>query len=109
PGRRGPLRHRSQRQRQPASSNREPQVMDCTTNPRRTLLLGAALCAATLAVFWPLTNYGFIMFDDWDYFVQNPMVQHGFRWQAVRWAFTTFHSGNWHPLTWLSYMLDTQL
>ncbi|SPE54963.1 putative Tetratricopeptide TPR_2 repeat protein [Verrucomicrobia bacterium] len=83
--------------------------MHWTTPSRRALLIGALLGAATVAAFWPLTRYGFIMFDDWDYLVQNTMVQRGLKWDAIRWAFTTFRSGNWHPLTWISYMVDTQI
>ena len=38
-----------------------------------------------------------------------PMVRAGLTWPGVKWAFTAVHSSNWHPLTWLSHMLDCQL
>ena len=51
----------------------------------------------------------FVYFDDGEYVFNNPMVQGGLSWAGVKWAFTTYHSGNWHPMTWLSLMLDRQL
>jgi len=51
----------------------------------------------------------FIDFDDGSYIVDNPMVRAGLSIAGVRWAFTTFHVANWHPLTWLSHMLDVTL
>lgn len=53
--------------------------------------------------------HGFLSFDDPDYVTQNPMVLDGLSGSSVRWAFTQTHSSNWHPLTWLSHMLDVQL
>ena len=48
----------------------------------------------------------FIAFDDGLYVFENPRVLQGLSAAGVRWAFTTFHAANWHPLTWLSHMLD---
>ena len=67
------------------------------------------LAATTLAVFWPVTGHDFINFDDPDYVTENVQVQRGLTWPGVIWAFRTNHTGNWHPLTWLSHMLDGQL
>src|SRR4051794_40082009 len=75
---------------------------------RSTLLIAGALAGGTLWLFWPLVNYGYVMFDDWDYVAHNPEVQAGLRWSGLKWAFTTFHASNWHPLTWLSHMADVQ-
>lgn len=61
------------------------------------------------AVYWPVFGYGFVACDDDTYVSDNPHVQAGLNWAGVVWAFTTFHAANWHPLTWLSLMLDTQL
>jgi len=69
----------------------------------------AALIFATLAVFWGARNHQFIAFDDDTYVQQNAMVMQGFTAEGFRWAFTTFDAANWHPLTWLSHMLDVQL
>jgi hypothetical protein len=47
--------------------------------------------------------------DDGDYVFENKTVAAGLTWHGLAWAFTTGHAGNWHPLTWLSHMLDCQL
>jgi len=67
------------------------------------------LAAGTLAFYNPIADNEFIDFDDSAYIVANPHVQHGITWNTVKWAFTTFHAGYWHPLTWLSHALDCQL
>jgi tetratricopeptide (TPR) repeat protein len=68
------------------------------------------LAVITLAVFWPVTNCDFINFDDNNYVFANSKVQGGLTLDSVVWAFTTQETGNyWHPLTWLSLMLDTDL
>ena len=63
----------------------------------------------TILVFLPIIHCGFISFDDEDYVTDNARVLAGLNWQNVGWAFTTNHAGNWHPLTWLSLMLDVNL
>ncbi|MGC4073946.1 MAG: tetratricopeptide repeat protein [Nibricoccus sp.] len=72
-------------------------------------LLAAGLVAATLAIYWPVHRFEFVAFDDPEYVVENPMVQGGLTWAGVTWAFTSGELGNWHPLTWLSHMLDVEL
>ena len=67
------------------------------------------LIGATLAVFWPLKNHEFINLDDDEYVTENPHVQAGLTLKGLSWAFTTTQASNWHPLTWLSHMLDCQL
>ena len=47
--------------------------------------------------------------DDAQYLTKNPWVQSGLRRETIAWAFTTGYAGNWHPLTWLSHMLDWQI
>ncbi|MHC4302257.1 MAG: glycosyltransferase family 39 protein, partial [Planctomycetota bacterium] len=64
---------------------------------------------STLAVYWQVHDYGFVNFDDPDYVRKNPKVQSGITLDGIKWAFTTGHAANWHPLTWLSHMLDCQL
>ena len=67
------------------------------------------LIAATLFLFWSVRNYEFINLDDDVYVYDNPQVKAGLTLKGVIWAFTTMHMGNWHPLTWLSHMLDFEL
>jgi len=76
---------------------------------RREILICVALSVLTLAAFWPVGQLGFMLFDDHDYVTENPNVQAGITADSFRWAFTTAHASNWHPVTWLSHMLDFQL
>ncbi|MGA3163157.1 MAG: tetratricopeptide repeat protein [Verrucomicrobiota bacterium] len=76
------------------------------TNPVFICLL---LAAVTLVVYWPVKNCDFVDYDDPDYFTSNPHVLNGLTAANVTWAFTTSHASNWHPLTWLSLMLDAEL
>ena len=69
-----------------------------------SLLLGVI----TLAIFLPVARNDFVNYDDTEYVSANPHVQ-ALRWSNVVWAFTTGHSSNWHPLTWISHMVDWQL
>ena len=66
------------------------------------------LAAVTLAVYWPVIHCDFLNYDDPDYFTANPHVQTGLTSANIVWAFTTGHASNWHPLTWLSLMLDAK-
>ena len=72
-----------------------------------------AVCAlillAVALVFGQTVRHQFINYDDQDYVYDNPSVARGLTAQGIVWAFTHFHSGNWHPLTWLSHMLDCEL
>ena len=75
----------------------------------RSAVLGVLLACATIAVYWPVGGHGFVSYDDNQYVSDNPSVQAGLTWDSVRWAFTATHASNWHPVTWLSHMLDCQL
>jgi Flp pilus assembly protein TadD len=73
---------------------------------RRDFALAALLAFTTACVFAPALRLEFVLYDDPEYVTDNPMVRTGLSAGGVRWAFTTFHAANWHPLTWLSHMLD---
>jgi tetratricopeptide (TPR) repeat protein len=66
------------------------------------------LALVTLAVYWLAALNGFVNYDDPDYVTSNPHVQGGLNWRNILWAFGSGHASNWHPLTWLSHMLDWQ-
>jgi len=68
-----------------------------------------SLALATLISYSQVRNHEFIDFDDDIYITKNKNVQDGLTWQNIKWAFTTNQAYNWHPLTWLSHMLDCQL
>lgn len=75
----------------------------------RTLLilsLAFATFVTTFGLFEPLSQYDFVNFDDGLYVAENPRVLSGLSWPNFRWALTTSHAANWHPLTWWSLMLD---
>ena len=76
---------------------------------RRSLAVIAVLAGLTVATFASVATFGFVRFDDPTYVTENPRVLEGLTREGVWWAFTTGHSSNWHPLTWLSHMLDVQL
>lgn len=67
-----------------------------------------ALFLITWAVFWQARAFPFLTLDDNVYVTQNPRVLGGLTAENVRWAWTTVHAANWHPLTWLSLMADAQ-
>ncbi len=79
---------------------------------RRPLALaaaGVALVAAVWLVFGQTRQHGFVNYDDDAYLFRNPVVARGLTRDGVAWAFAATHADNWHPLTWLSHMLDVQL
>jgi hypothetical protein len=67
------------------------------------------LTAITFAVFGRTLGSEFVNYDDGYYVYNNPMVARGLTLKGISWAFTGVHVDNWHPLTWLSHMLDCQL
>jgi tetratricopeptide (TPR) repeat protein len=83
--------------------------MDNILTKHRSFWICLALALATAAVFWQVCTYDFINYDDPLYVYENPNIQAGITLKAIKWAFSTGHTGNWHPLTWLSHMLDWQL
>ena len=74
---------------------------------QKILLIGL-LAAAIVVLYGPVTSFEFV-YDDDLYVARNGHVQGGLTPDGLRWAFTTYHAGNWHPLTWLSHMADVEL
>jgi tetratricopeptide (TPR) repeat protein len=68
-----------------------------------------ALAALTFVVFGQTLKHDFIELDDGDYVYGNPFVVAGLTLKGILWAFIHFHSYNWHPLTWISHMVDCQI
>ncbi|MGP8200846.1 MAG: tetratricopeptide repeat protein [Limisphaerales bacterium] len=66
------------------------------------------LAALTFAVFGRTMGFKFVNYDDGNYVYDNPVVSRGLTLKGIVWAFSG-HASNWHPLTWLSHMLDCQL
>jgi tetratricopeptide (TPR) repeat protein len=78
-------------------------------NIRRNVLICLFLVIATLAVYLQVRNHEFLNYDDDTYVTENRHVQAGITLTGLGWAFTTTHAANWHPLTWLSHMVDCHL
>src|SRR5262249_37470788 len=75
----------------------------------RVAPMAVLLALATVLAYWPVVQCGYLNLDDDLYVTANPAIWGGLTVAGARWAFTTFHAALWHPLTWLSHMLDVQL
>jgi tetratricopeptide (TPR) repeat protein len=73
------------------------------------IVICSLLVLLTLAVYAPVLHHRFVYFDDKEYVLENPHIQDGLTWNSVIWVATHAYAGNWHPLTWLSHMLDYEL
>jgi protein O-mannosyl-transferase len=71
------------------------------------ICLGLALIV--IVPFYQTSQFKFVHYDDDLYILGNKNIQAGFDRSSVSWAFTTLFAANWHPLTWLSLMLDYKL
>ena len=90
-------------------SGRPPVARNAVSHGQRDLIICLALLALIVAVYWPVYRFDFLNYDDAEYVSDNVRVQMGLTAGNLGWAFRTFFFENWHPLTWLSYMLDYQL
>jgi len=79
------------------------------TDFRIVFIISLCLIAAITVSYLQVIHFDFVGYDDELYVTENPHVQKGISLEGIKWAFTTFHSANWHPLTWLSHMLDCEL
>ncbi len=71
--------------------------------------VAAVLSVLVVSVYWGVGDHGFVNIDDDLYVYENPAVLRGLSLDGVSWAFRSTHAFNWHPLTWLSHMLDVEL
>jgi len=91
----------------PMMTSRGPQNSIIQIRPE--LAISLFLIIAILIVYWQVNNYDFTRYDDGVYVYNNRYIQDGLTFSNVRWAFTTTYFANWHPLTWISYMVDITL
>ena len=75
--------------------------------PDLVILLGLAVI--TFGIYAQVIGHQFITYDDGWYIKENAMVNRGVTVAGIAWAFTTFDQDNWHPLTWIAHMIDSQL
>jgi tetratricopeptide (TPR) repeat protein len=95
-----------------AANERTPkafEVSHATTLERADVLILLGLAVVTLGIYAQLIGHRFTTLDDPTYIQENPMVNRGVTLGGLAWAFTTFNAGNWHPLTWIAHMIDSQL
>ena len=104
------------RQESPTISSTTTSILEKTSNSShrhynsaKYVVICLLLIAAAWAVYGETARHAFVNYDDFEYVVDNPRVRNGLTWSNVYWAFTTDYFCNWHPLTWLSHMLDVQL
>ncbi|MGO8927791.1 MAG: tetratricopeptide repeat protein [Limisphaerales bacterium] len=73
--------------------------------------MAAFLVLVTIAIYWPVMRHDFVNYDDPVYVTDNPHVRAGLTWKGLVWAFGRVHGDQtyWHPLTWVSHMVDCQL
>ena len=79
------------------------------TERRTDRYISYLLVFITAFAFLKITGNSFLLADDPEYIFRNEVVRLGLTWQGLAWAFTDYSLLNWHPLTWLSHMLDVQL
>jgi tetratricopeptide (TPR) repeat protein len=72
-------------------------------------ILALLLAGLTATVYWPVSGHPFLPFDDDKFITGNRFIRGGLSVASVRWAFTTLHLANWHPVTWVSHLLDVTL
>src|SRR2546429_4029522 len=95
-----------------AASGQTPKAVavgHVTTLERADLLILLGLAAVTFGIYAQLIGHRFITIDDLSYIEENPIVNRGVTLGGLAWAFSTFHQANWHPLTWIAHMIDSQL
>ena len=78
-------------------------------NKKYFYIICLLLVVATFAVYWQVLDNDFVAYDDDVYVTENIHVNKGVTFDSLTWAFTSSHSSNWHPLTWISHMIDCQL
>ena len=83
-------------------------VVNTKTDFHIVFLVSLCLIVAILISYSQVINFDFVGYDDQEYITENSIVQKGLTAEGLKWAFTTFQSANWHPLTWLSHMLDCE-
>src|SRR5450432_424884 len=81
------------------------------TSSQHWLVIAICIFLGAIAwvVFGQTLGHDFVNYDDNKYVYENPEVTKGLTWQGTSWAFTHSYTANWHPLTWMSHMLDYQL
>ena len=84
-------------------------MVSIKNRPRSEFIVSLFLIVMILAAYWQLPTHNFLDFDDNGYITRNTHVHEGLTRESIAWAFSFTDVAYWHPLTWLSHMLDYQL
>ena len=76
---------------------------------KRDIVIGVALSLAIIIIYWQVQEFKLVYYDDNTYVTEKIHVMSGLTWAGVKWAMSATEAGFWHPLTWLSLMLDREL
>ena len=80
------------------------------SSPKSAFRFGlVAVSFAALIPYSAVYSFEYVLWDDNVYLIERPEIHGGVTGDGIKWAFTTFQNANWHPLTWLSYMLEIEL
>jgi protein O-mannosyl-transferase len=91
----------------PSGGERDASATATFERPDFLIVLGLAMVA--FGIYAQVIGHRFITLDDSTYIQDNPMVNRGVTLEGLAWAFSTFYAANWHPLTWIAHMIDSQL
>jgi len=78
------------------------------TSMRAKIIISICIIVAIFIAYEPLCHNGFVVYDDQQYITENPHITGGITQNSIIWAFTKSHAANWHPLTWISHIIDYQ-
>jgi hypothetical protein len=90
-------------------SSRQRHERPLISEPTREVMAVGLIGLAVVAIYAQIGAHRTIPFDDSLYLTDNVWVQGGLTWEAVLWSFTNVVSGNWHPVTWISHLVDQEL
>jgi Flp pilus assembly protein TadD len=99
----------SRKSKQPRRAAPVPEAAPPRPSAAAVWALAAALVIATAVAYAPVRQFDFVQLDDPQYVTENPQVRSGLTASGLRWALTSGYAANWHPLTWISHMLDVSL
>jgi tetratricopeptide (TPR) repeat protein len=92
-----------------ASASALPSATPSAHGPRVDFWIMFVLAAVTVGLYARTANFGYIDYDDSNYYYANTHLSSGLTWNGIWWALTVPYSGNWHPLTWIVYMAEVSL
>jgi tetratricopeptide (TPR) repeat protein len=104
-------RQRKSRDKRPTGDRGEKGVSigQVSAKPWQIAAVCVLLAVVTVVAYRGVRGNDFLRVDDDYYILENRNVQRGLTIESIGWAFTSYYAGNWHPLTWISHMIDWSL